>query len=50
MNKNMKNTFSLSITKNERFWEKVLYVEKWGASGLGGWGALWIITDEKLLY
>ena len=44
------STFSISLLKSEAFWKKVLYVEKWRASGLGGPGALWIITDEKLLY
>lgn len=46
----MQKTFLLSETQNEEFWEKVLYVEKWHSSGLGGPGALWIITADKLLY
>ena len=46
----IKNTFSLSLTTTKEFWDKVLYVEKWRSSGLGGSGALWIMTSEKLLY
>ncbi len=49
-NRIYKNTFSLSLTKDNKFWDKVLYVEKWHSSGLGGPGALWIISSEKLLY
>ena len=45
-----RDTFLLDLTKDKEFWDKVLYVEKWRSSGLGGPGALWIVTSEKLLY
>ncbi len=32
--------FYLSLTKDNKFWDKVLYVEKWHSSGLVGPGAL----------
>lgn len=25
---------------DEKFWEKVILIEKWNSSGLGGWGCL----------
>lgn len=46
----IKDTFSLSETHTKEFWDKVLYVEKWHSSGLGGPGALWMITSDKLLF
>lgn len=46
----VRGTFSLELTKDTEFWDKVLYVEKWRSSGLGGPGDLWLVTSEKLLY
>lgn len=42
-------TFTLEDL-DERFWKKVLYVEKWHSSGFWGSGRLWMITSDKILY
>lgn len=50
MTSDLNRTISLSEILDDKFWEKVLFVEKWRSSGLGGAGALWIISSDKLLY
>ena len=42
-------TFTLEEL-DDVFWDKVIYVEKWHSSGMGGPGCLWIFTTDKLLY
>lgn len=42
-------TFTLEEL-DEGFWQRVIYVEKWYSSGLGGPGCLWMVTSDKLLY
>ena len=45
----MVNTFKLSDL-NQNFWEKVLFIQITHSSGLGGPGAIWIITSEMKLF
>ena len=45
----MVNTFKLSDL-NQNFWEKVLFIQIIHSSGLGGPGAIWIITSEMKLF
>lgn len=42
-------TFSLKEL-DEKFWEKVILIEKWNSSGLGGWGCLWLVTSDKKVF
>ena len=42
-------TFSLKDL-DEKFWEKVILIEKWNSSGLGGWGCLWVVTLDKKVF
>ena len=45
----MGNTFKLSEL-NQDFWNKVIFIQIVHSSGLGGPGAIWIITSEMNLY
>lgn len=45
----MSNTFKLSDL-NQSFWDKVIFIQVCYSSGLGGPGAIWIITNEHKLY
>lgn len=47
--KDSDQTFALEEL-DANFWDKVLYVEKWHSSGMGGPGCLWMITSDQLLY
>lgn len=44
-----KMTFELSDL-DETFWEKVVFINIWPTTGLGGTGSLWFITDDKKMY
>ena len=43
------NTFTLDELDAE-FWESALFVKVQHSSGLGGWGDIEIITNEKIMY
>lgn len=42
-------TFELS-DMDDKFWNRVIFINIWKSSGLGGPGCLWIITDDKKEY
>ena len=42
-------TFELS-DMDDKFWDKVIFINIWPSSGMGGPGSLWIITEEKKEY
>lgn len=44
-----KKTFEL-YELHAKFWEKVILVAIENSSGLGGWGCLWIVTNEPRTY
>lgn len=39
-------TFELS-DMDDKFWDKVIFINIWPSSGMGGPGSLWIVTADK---
>ncbi len=44
-----KRIFKLDELDDE-FWEKVIFINIWNSTGMGGPGSLWIITSDKKLF
>lgn len=42
-------TFELSDL-DDKFWDRVIFINVWPSSGMGGPGSLWIITEDKKEY